>query len=59
MHEQPKEEVHSLVGKIDKTAMGQKSTKNRPTKTTGKKKKKDNKSEWELKGGNILEEKFG
>ena len=52
MRDQPTEEVKSLVGKIDKTAMGQSISRNKPKKSQ-KKTIKENK-EWELKGGNIL-----
>lgn len=56
MRDQPVEEVSSLVGKIDKSAMGQKSSRSKPNK---QKKKPARKAEgWELKGGDILEEKF-
>src|SRR4051794_39352421 len=56
MKDQPVEDVKSLVGKIDKTAMGQKSSRTKPKK---ERKKTAPKTEgWELKGGDILEEKF-
>ncbi len=56
MKDQPVEEVKSLVGKIDKSAMGEKSARSKPKR---EKKKAVKKSEgWELKGGNILEERF-
>ena len=56
MKDQPVEEVKSLVGKIDKSAMGEKSARSKPKR---EKKKAVKKSEgWELKGGNILEEGF-
>jgi hypothetical protein len=56
MHDQPMEEVHSLVGKIDKSAMGQKSSRSKPKKEKKKPVKKT--EDWQLKGGNILDEKF-
>lgn len=52
MKEQPTEEVKSLVGKIDKTAMGQNIARSKPKK--GKKKTAKTSEGWELKGGNIL-----
>jgi hypothetical protein len=44
------------VGKIDKTAMGQHSSRDKPKKLA--KAAKPKQDSWELKGGNILEEKF-
>ena len=53
MWDKPVEDVKSLVGKIDKSAMGQHSSRSKPKKE--KKKTPKNTSGWELKGGNILE----
>jgi hypothetical protein len=52
MKDQPGEEVKSLAGKIDKTAMGQNISRNKPKKA--KKKAAKSSEGWELKGGNIL-----
>lgn len=52
MKDQPGEEVKSLVGKIDKTAMGQNISRNKPKKA--KKKTPKSSEGWDLKGGNIL-----
>lgn len=61
MREQNLEEVKSLIGKIDKNAMGQNSTRDKPKpkkNSSSTKPKKNTKNEWEFKGGNILDEKF-
>lgn len=56
MREQNLEEVQTLVGRIDRTAMGQHSSRDKPKKQT--KKTKPKQDSWDFKGGNILEEKF-
>lgn len=56
MREQNLEEVKTLVGKIDKAAMGQHSSRDKPKKQA--KKAKPQQDTWEFRGGNILEEKF-
>jgi len=47
------EDVKSLVGKIDKSSMGQNASKDKPKKVVKKTVKKA--EPWEMKGGNILE----
>ncbi len=56
MREQNLEEVKSL-GKIDKNTMGTNISKDKPKRVQNSKPKK-NSEVWELKGGNILDEKF-
>jgi hypothetical protein len=57
MRDQPVEEVQSLAGKIDKAAMGKHISHSKPKKPAKAKVARQS-QEWELKGGNILEEKF-
>ena len=58
MKDQPTEEVKSLAGKNDKTAMGKNISRSKPKKEKLKKKDSAPEPKWELKGGNILSEKF-
>ena len=49
MKDQPVEEVKSLVGKIDKSAMGEKSSRSKPNKEKKKTKPTKKNENWELK----------
>ena len=57
MREQNLEQVKSLVGKIDTTAMGQQSSRSKP-KRAAKKSKPKVEEGWKFRCGDILEEKF-
>jgi hypothetical protein len=55
MRDQPTEDVKSLAGKIDKQAMGQHASRTKPQHKPTPAKKKD---DWDLKGGDLLAERF-
>ena len=55
MRDQPTEDVKSLAGKIDKQAMGQHASRAKPLQKPKAGKKRE---EWELKGGDLLTERF-